>query len=118
MQTKQPAENAAQICSFSAQVTAPQTAAPCAAYVYMVQCADGSLYSGWTTDVPKRVAAHNAGRGAKYTKSRRPVRLVYAEACADKSTALRRECALKALPRAEKLKLCGEDSTGNAAKSL
>ena len=72
------------------------------AYVYILECADGSLYSGWTKDLEKRVAAHSAGRGAKYTRSRRPVTLKYYEEFADKNEALRRECALKKLTRAEK----------------
>ena len=75
------------------------------AYAYIVECADGTLYSGWTNDLEKRVAAHNAGQGAKYTRSRRPVTLRYYEECEDKSEALRREAALKKMTRAEKLKL-------------
>ena len=75
------------------------------AYAYIVECADGTLYSGWTNDLEKRVAAHNAGQGAKYTRSRRPVTLKYYEEFEDKNEALRREAALKKLSRAEKLKL-------------
>lgn len=75
------------------------------AYAYIVECADGTLYSGWTNDLEKRVAAHNAGQGAKYTRSRRPVTLKYYEEFEDKSEALRREAALKKLSRAKKLKL-------------
>ncbi len=75
------------------------------AYAYIVECADGTLYSGWTNDLEKRVAAHNAGQGAKYTRSRRPVTLRYYEEFEDKSEALRREAALKKLSRAKKLKL-------------
>ena len=74
-------------------------------YAYMVRCADGSLYTGWTNDLARRVAAHNAGRGAKYTKSRRPVELCYAEAFATKEEAMRREAAIKRLSRAQKLAL-------------
>ena len=74
-------------------------------YVYMLACADGSLYTGIATDVDKRFAAHRSGRGAKYTRSHPPVAIVYREACDDKSAALRREAAIKKLPRAEKLKL-------------
>jgi Predicted endonuclease containing a URI domain len=73
--------------------------------VYLLKCADGTLYCGYTDNVEKRVAKHNAGKGAKYTKSRLPVTLVYFEKCADKSTALRREIEIKRLTRAEKLKL-------------
>ncbi len=74
-------------------------------WVYMVQCSDGTLYTGWSTNPAKRAAAHSAGRGAKYTRGRAPVRLVYAEPCADKNAALRREAAIKKLTRAQKLAL-------------
>lgn len=74
-------------------------------YVYMLACADGSLYTGIAADVDKRFAAHKSGRGAKYTRSHPPVAVVYREACGDKSAALRREAAIKKLPRTEKLKL-------------
>jgi putative endonuclease len=74
-------------------------------YVYVVRCADGSLYTGISTDVPARVAAHNAGRGARYTRSRRPVELVHTERKRSQSTALRREAAIKAWPRDRKLTL-------------
>ena len=72
------------------------------AYAYIVECADGTLYSGWTNDLEKRIAAHNAGQGAKYTRSRRPVTLKYYEEFEDKKEALRREAALKKLSREEK----------------
>ena len=72
------------------------------AYAYIVECADGTLYSGWTNDLEKRIAAHNAGQGAKYTRARRPVTLRYYEEFEDKSEALRRECALKKMSRAKK----------------
>ena len=75
------------------------------AYAYIVECADGTLYSGWTNDLEKRVAAHNAGQGAKYTRSRLPVRLRYFETFEEKSDALKRECALKRMTRAEKMTL-------------
>ena len=71
-------------------------------YVYMVECADGTYYTGWTVDVERRVKTHNAGRGAKYTRARRPVRLIYVEEHETKAEALRREAALKKLPRREK----------------
>jgi len=74
-------------------------------YVYMLKCFDGSLYTGWTTHLAERVNTHNAGQGAKYTRSRRPVTLVYYESFSDKSEALKRECAIKALSRQEKEKL-------------
>jgi putative endonuclease len=72
---------------------------------YLLQCKDGTLYCGITRDLEKRLAAHNAGEGAKYTRGRRPVRLVYSESCADKSAALKREIEIKRLPRAAKLAL-------------
>jgi len=71
-------------------------------FVYMVRCADGSLYTGYARDPDKRAAAHNAGRGAKYTSARRPVSLVYCEGCASLGAALKREHALKSLTRVEK----------------
>jgi predicted GIY-YIG superfamily endonuclease len=74
-------------------------------FVYVVRCADDSLYTGISTDVPARVAAHNAGRGARYTRARLPVRLVHVENKRSRSTALKREAAIKALPRTEKLGL-------------
>lgn len=74
-------------------------------YVYILECADGSFYTGWTTNLKKRLSAHNAGRGAKYTRSRRPVRLVYTECFDDKSAALKREHAIKALSHTQKLAL-------------
>ncbi len=75
-------------------------------YVYMLECADGTLYVGSTNDVEKRVAVHNEGKtGAKYTKPRRPVRLVYSESLQTKGDALRREWELKQLTRAQKLEL-------------
>lgn len=77
-------------------------------YVYMLRCADDSLYTGVTTDVERRFAQHRSGRGAKYTRSHPPLAVVYREACADKGAALRRESAIKQLPRAEKLKLTEE----------
>lgn len=77
-------------------------------YTYILRCADGTLYTGWTNDLEKRLAAHNAGLGAKYTKSRRPVTLVYAEHFATKEEAMRREYRVKRLSRAEKLALISE----------
>jgi predicted GIY-YIG superfamily endonuclease len=74
-------------------------------FVYVVRCRDGSLYTGISTDVPARVAVHNQGRGARYTRSRRPVVLVHVERKRSRSTALRRELAIKALSRAAKLAL-------------
>ena len=75
-------------------------------YTYMVKCADGTLYTGWTTCLKKRLKAHNEGRdGAKYTKARRPVELVYYEGYAAKEEAMRREYRIKQLTRQEKEKL-------------
>lgn len=74
-------------------------------YVYLLRCADGTLYTGFTNDLARRLAAHNAGRGAKYTRGRRPVELVYWESFSNKSSALRREYAIKQLSRRQKLTL-------------
>jgi putative endonuclease len=76
-----------------------------AVFVYIVECADGTLYTGWTTDIERRLKAHNAGRGARYTRQRGPVRLVYVETHSDRSTAMKRERQIKHMSRAEKLKL-------------
>lgn len=75
------------------------------ACVYMVQCSDGSLYTGWTTDVPRRVAQHNGSAGSRYCASRLPVKLVYVLPCRTKSEALVLEHAIKKLRRSSKLKL-------------
>lgn len=78
--------------------------------VYLLRCGDGSLYTGCTNDLARRLRAHQSGRGAKYTRSRLPVELVYREAAEDRSAALRREAAIKAMIRAEKLALiAGEE---------
>ena len=74
-------------------------------FVYIVQCADGTLYTGWAMDVLARVKVHNAGRGAKYTQTRRPVRLVYSETWPSRADAMRRERQIKRWPRARKLAL-------------
>lgn len=76
--------------------------------VYIVRCADGTLYTGYAVDPAQRCAAHNAGRGARYTAGRRPVALVYTEPCASVGAALRREHALKRLTRARKEALIAE----------
>lgn len=75
--------------------------------VYMVRCRDDSLYTGITTDLERRLCEHNSGKGAKYTRGRGPVELVYREAVPDKSTALCREAAMKKLTRRQKLELVG-----------
>lgn len=74
-------------------------------YVYILKCRDGTLYTGITTNVQKRLATHNSGKGAKYTRSRLPVTLLYQEPQPDKSAALKRENAIKALTRPQKLEL-------------
>ncbi len=74
---------------------------------YLLLCADSTLYCGITNDLARRMAAHNTGEGAKYTRGRTPVKLIYSEPCADKSAALKRELEIKALSRAGKLALCG-----------
>lgn len=74
-------------------------------YVYVLECADKTLYTGYTNDLDKRLKAHNSGKGAKYTRSRRPVRLIYSECFESKSEALKREYQIKQLTRIQKLKL-------------
>ena len=74
-------------------------------YTYILECKDGSLYTGWTNDLDKRIKAHNDGKGAKYTKTRRPVKLVYFEEFETKEDAMSREYAIKRLKRTEKLLL-------------
>ena len=74
-------------------------------YTYMVKCSDGTLYTGWTTDLEHRVKAHNDGEGAKYTRSRRPVELVYYEEYATKAEVKKREYSIKQLTRKQKEKL-------------
>jgi len=77
-------------------------------FVYIVACSDGSLYTGWATNVEARVKVHNAGRGSVYCKQRRPVRLVYQEEVATRAEAQKRELAIKRMRRSTKLKLIGE----------
>ncbi len=78
--------------------------------VYILRCGDGTLYTGCTNDLPRRLKAHQSGRGAKYTRNRGPVSLAYQEAAENKSAALRRESAIKRLTRREKLALIGESA--------
>ena len=78
-------------------------------YVYMLRCKDGTLYTGVTADVERRVAQHNAGKGAKYLRGRLPARLVYREACPSRGEALRRELRIKALSRQEKEALIADE---------
>ena len=74
-------------------------------YIYILRCADGTLYTGWTNDPARRLAAHQAGRGGKYTRARLPVEMVYTERFDTKREAMRREWEIKQLTREEKLKL-------------
>ena len=74
-------------------------------YVYILKCSDNTLYTGWTTSLEKRIKVHNSGKGAKYTRVRLPVEIVYFEEFEDKKEAMRREYAIKQLSRQEKLKL-------------
>ncbi len=74
--------------------------------VYILKCADGSFYTGITNNLPARIAAHESGKGAKYTRGRGPFALVYSEGCKDRSLAAKREMAIKLLSREEKLRLC------------
>ena len=79
-------------------------------FSYIMRCADGTLYTGYTDDITRREAAHNSGRGAKYTRSRLPVKMVYHESFATRSEAMKRECAIKRLSREQKLKLIADYS--------
>ena len=79
-------------------------------YTYLLRCADGSLYCGWSNDLEGRIRAHNEGRGAKYTRSRRPAALAYCEMYATKEEALRREAAIKRMKKEEKADLIQEPS--------
>lgn len=78
-------------------------------YTYIVECADHTYYTGWTNDIEKRLAAHNSGKGAKYTKSRRPVTLVHLETFDTKEEAMHREAMIKRLTRAQKEVLVQSD---------
>jgi putative endonuclease len=82
-------------------------------YCYMLQCADGSFYTGWTNDLPRRFREHAARRGGRYTRSRCPVELVYFESQADASAARKREAAIKKLPRVKKAALAAGKSTAS-----
>lgn len=82
------------------------------AYVYLLRCADDSLYCGWTTDVQRRLAEHNAGTASHYTRSRRPVELAAVLCVADRSAALREEARIKRLSRAAKLQLMQANAPG------
>lgn len=87
------------------------------AFVYMVECADGTYYTGWAVDLDARLAAHNAGTGARYTRGRRPVRLVYWERMPDAASALRREAALKRMSRAQKRRLAAAHAANEEVRT-
>ncbi len=74
-------------------------------FVYILRCADGTYYTGWSTDVERRVRQHNAGSGGRYTRTHRPVTLVYREEVVDRKTAMKREIAIKGMDRAHKERL-------------
>lgn len=80
-------------------------------YTYIVECSDGTLYTGWTNNLERRLEAHNSGKGAKYTKTRRPVKIVYTETFETKEEAMSREFAIKRLSRQQKLNLISEKET-------
>ena len=84
-------------------------------FVYIVKCADGTLYTGWTLDVERRVKQHNAGRGARYTRTRRPVQLIYVEAVENRRIAMQREIQIKRLNRASKTRLINSETNQIAA---
>lgn len=86
-------------------------------FTYILRCSDDSLYTGYTTDLEKRLQTHNAGRGAKYTKARLPVEMVYHEEYATKEEAMRREAAIKKLTRKQKLELIINDTNTKGIKA-
>lgn len=91
-------------------------------FAYMVECADGTYYTGYTDDLKKRIKTHNSGRGAKYTRSRLPVKLIYSEEFESRGEAMSREYAIKQLSRIEKEKLASgsvlQDSCRNRKSSV
>ena len=84
-------------------------------YTYILRCADGTYYCGWTNNLDRRLKAHNEGKGAKYTRSRRPVALVYYEAFSTKEEAMRREYEIKQLPRKKKQELIFKQQTDTSS---
>ena len=84
-----------------------------AAFVYLLRCRDDSLYTGISNDVSARIDAHNDGRGARYTRGRRPVTLLHVETFDTRGAALSRECAIKRLSRRDKVRLCGTTSAAD-----
>ena len=87
-------------------------------YVYILKCSDGTYYTGYTTDPKRRTQVHNSGKGAKYTRARIPVELIYTEEFDDKNEAMRREYAIKQLSRAEKEKLIKWKSQNSETRSF
>lgn len=87
------------------------------ASVYLLRCADGSLYCGWTTDVERRLAEHQSGRASRYTRTRRPVQLAAAFPVSDRSAALREEARIKRLSRAAKLELIEAAASTTACRA-
>ena len=85
-------------------------------YCYIVECADGTYYTGWAIDPEKRVAMHNRGRGARYTRTRAPVKLVYVEEMPDRVTAMKREIAIKRMTRERKGRLIREEQNQYVVK--
>lgn len=83
-------------------------------YVYIVECSDGTFYTGWTTDLARRLATHNAGRGSRYTRQRRPVMLKYWEQQPDRAAAQRRETAIKRMPHPRKRRLVDQFNADGA----
>lgn len=84
-------------------------------YTYILRCSDNTLYTGWTTDIQRRLDAHNSGKGARYTRPRRPVSLVYYEVFQTREEAMKREWQIKHLTRQEKLKLISSSSDSKQA---
>jgi putative endonuclease len=82
-------------------------------FCYILECVDGTFYTGWTTDPPRRERQHNAGSGARYTRIRRPVKMIYIEEVVDKSSALKRELQIKAMTRERKKKLMEKKTEAN-----
>jgi putative endonuclease len=87
---------------------APRSSLPMFFYCYILLCADGTYYTGWSTDPERRCRQHNAGRGARYTRSRRPVRLVFTQEFPDRASAMRREVQIKQLSRQGKERLINQ----------
>ena len=79
-------------------------------YIYILRCSDDTLYTGYTNSIDKRLFTHNSGKGAKYTRARLPVELIYSEEFSDKINALKREREIKSMTRTEKLRLLGDEN--------